>query len=59
MSGFDYNKFKEALQIAKMQKYEELKEDIKITKVFLEKVLTLTLESSSNLSKTIYPGIDL
>jgi len=59
MSGFDYNKFKEALNVAKMQKYEELKDDINKTKAFVEKMLTLSLESNSNISKATYHGIDL
>jgi hypothetical protein len=59
MLGFDYCKFREAVQAAKLQKYEELKNDIDKTKAFLEKMLTLILDSNANTARSTYLGIDL
>lgn len=59
MLGFDYIKFREAVEAAKAQKYEELKHDIEKTKQVIEKLLTLSLESNASVARRSYPGIDL
>ncbi len=59
MLGFDYAQFKEAIHAAQQKKYEELKIDIEKTKQFVEKILTLSLESNANTARTSYQGIDL
>ena len=59
LMGFDYAAFREAVNAAKAKKYEELKQDIEKTKLFIEKMLTLSLESTSNTARTKYGGIEL
>ena len=59
MLGFNYNSFKEALKKVQEENHVRLMEDIEKVKAFVEKALTLSLESSANMSKASYPGIDL
>lgn len=58
MPGFDYDKFKAALFKAKEDSHAVLMEDIEKVKVFVEKALTLCLESNANMSRVNYPGVD-
>lgn len=59
MLGFDYNRFKSALKKAEQENYEKLLIEVQKVQAFVEKALTLCLESSANLSRTSYPGIEL
>lgn len=59
MLGFDYNRFKEALKKAQEHSYAVLLEDIAKVKAFVEKMLTLCLESTSNMSRVNYPGLEV
>lgn len=58
MSGFNYISFKEALKRVQEENHAVLLEDIAKVKAFVEKVLTLFLESSSNLARVDCPGIE-
>lgn len=59
MIGFNYNSFKEALKRVEQENHARLMEDIEKVKAFVEKALTLCLESNANLSRTNYPGVEL
>lgn len=59
MPGFNYNKFKEALRNAEKENHARLMIDVEKVKAFVEKMLTLCLESSANLSRMNYPGVEL
>lgn len=59
MPGFNYNKFKEALRNAETENHARLMIDVEKVKAFVEKMLTLCLESSANLSRMNYPGVEL
>lgn len=59
MLGFNYNSFKEALKRVEQENHLRLMEDIKKVKAFVEKALTLFLESSTNMSRVSYPGVDI
>lgn len=59
MLEFDYNKFKTALKRVEEEKFTELEKDVNKVKDFIEKALTLSLESSSNRARTSYPGLEL
>lgn len=59
MLGFDYNRFKAALKKAEDENYARLLCEIQKVKVFVEKALTLFLESSTNLAETNYTGVQL
>lgn len=59
MPGFNYKSFKEALLRAKEENHARLMEDIEKVKAFVEKTLTLFLESNANLSCMNYPGIEV
>lgn len=56
--GFDYNRFKEALYKVEKDNHERLMAEIDKVKAFVEKGLTLCLESSASVSRTNYPGIE-
>lgn len=59
MLGFDYNRFKVALKKVEEEKYAKLMQDVEKVKAFVEKTLTLCLESSANMSRVNYPGLEL
>lgn len=59
MAGFNYISFKEAIKRVENEKHEQLQKDIAQIKAFVEKSLTLFLESSSNVSRVNYQGIEL
>jgi len=59
MSGFNYNSFKEAVRRIEQEKFAELERDINQVRAFIEKALTLSLESTSNTSRMNYPGVEL
>lgn len=57
--GFDYDSFKLALKRVEEEKYDELKRDISKVKMFFEKMITLSLESSASMAQAEYKGIEL
>jgi hypothetical protein len=59
MAGFNYNSFKEAVRRIELEKFAELERDINQVKAFVEKALTLSLESSANVARMNYPGVEL
>lgn len=59
MLGFDYNSFKEALKKVQEERHALLMQDIEKVKAFVEKALTLCLESSASMSRVNYPGVEL
>lgn len=58
MVGFNYENFKAALKRAQDESYAILMKDIQIVKAHVEKWLTMFLESSSNLARMDYPGLE-
>lgn len=58
MPGFDYDRFKAALFKAKEDSHAVLMQDIEKVKLFVEKALTLCLESNASLARANYPGVD-
>lgn len=59
MLGFDYNRFKEALKKVQEENHARLMEDIAKVKTFVEKLLTLCLESNASMSRASYPGLEV
>ena len=59
MRGFNYSNFKDAVRRIEQEKFAELERDINQVKAFIEKALTLSLESSANVSRMNYPGVEL
>lgn len=56
---FNYESFKRALKRVEEERFELLKKDIAQVKAWVEKMLTLSLESTANLSRTNYLGVDM
>lgn len=59
MFKFSQTSFKEAMEKLDQESYARLMEDVEKVKAIIEKGLTLFLESSSNLSRASYPGVEL
>jgi len=59
MAGFNYNSFKAALRKVEEDNHARLMADIENVKAFVEKALTLCLESNANMARTSYPGVEL
>ena len=59
MFNFNYEEFKAALKKAEEERYLALREDLEKVKAFVEKALTMFLESSSNKARLSYPGADI
>lgn len=59
MLGFNYNNFKEAVKKNENEKHEELTKDVNEVRSFVEKMLSLSLDSSANRARTNYPGVEL
>lgn len=59
MFGFNYNEFKAGIQKVKEEKYNELVNELNQMQNFFEKILTMSLESTANIARMNYPGIDL
>lgn len=53
----NYESFKEAVKNVEEENHNTLLFDIEKVKDFIEKALTLCLESSSNKTATNYPGV--
>lgn len=58
MFNFNREKFEGALKESEVRENELLINEVDQVKKFVEKALTLCLESTSNLARTSYPGID-
>lgn len=59
MSGFNYDSFKAALKRVQDENHERLMDDIEKVKAFVEKALTLCLESNASKARMNYPGVEL
>lgn len=59
MLGFDYNRFKEALKRVEEENHKRLMQDVDKVKATVERALTMCLESSANMSRANYPGVEL
>ena len=59
MLGFNYDSFKEALKKVEQENYARLINDIEKVKAFVEKALTMFLESNTNLTQVRYPSVGL
>lgn len=59
MLGFNYKSFKEALKRAQEENHVRLMDEIEKVKAFVEKALTMFFESSANLAKLEYPGVEV
>jgi len=59
MPGFNYNNFKAALKNVETENHARLMIDIEKVKAFVEKMLTLCLESNANIARMNYPGVEL
>lgn len=58
MFKFNYESFKEALKNKEQETDSVLIDDIEKVKAWVEKALSLSLESNSNIARTNYPGIE-
>ncbi len=59
MFKFNYDSFKSALKASEQEAHAVLMDDLERVKAFVEKGLTLFLESSANISCARYPGIEI
>lgn len=59
MIGFSYDSFKEALKRVQEEKHAILMKDIEKVKAFVEKILTLCLESNASVARASYPGLEV
>ena len=59
MLGFNYENFKNALKSEEEKRYSELKKDISHVSQAIEKMLDMILNSTSNMARMQYPGVDL
>lgn len=59
MTQSNFERCKLAIKAFEEKRYAELKEDISKVKAFIEKILTLALECSSNTARTNYSGLDM
>ncbi len=59
MYGFDFYKFKLAMKKVEEENYLKLQQEVKKVKVFIEKALEGMLESSANMARTNYAGLEM
>lgn len=59
MLGFNYNRFKAAVKENEAEKHEELTKEVNQVRAFVEKMLSLSLDSCANRARTSYPGVEL
>ncbi len=59
MKGFNYNKFRSAVEQAKEEMHNDLVKEVNQITEFIEKALTMSFESKANIARMNYPGIDL
>lgn len=57
MAGFE--KFKKALKKAEDERHEELKQDVLKVREVVEKILTMAMENTANVSRTQYSGLEM
>ena len=53
-----FEKFKNALNKVEEQRYQELQNDVKKVRDVVEKVLTMAMESTANVARTQYTGLE-
>ena len=56
---YSFERFKEALRKREEDRFEALKAEVKKVRAVIEKILTMCLESTSNLARTNYNGLDM
>lgn len=59
MFKFNYDSFKEALRNAEQDSTAKVMEDVEKVKAWVEKALTLCLESNTNATIAKYPNVGL
>lgn len=59
MLGFNYNNFKQAVKAVEEEKQEELTKDVNQVRAFVEKMLSLSLDSCASRARSSYPGVEL
>jgi len=59
MGVSNYNSFKEAIKSVEQENHKALLFDIEKVKAFVEKALTLCLESTSSKTLTEYPSVGI
>lgn len=59
MFNFNQQDFRAAIQKSQEENLLLLKEDIEKVKIWVEKLLTMFLESSANMSRVQYPGVEI
>lgn len=59
MFSFDHEAFKMALKKVEDDNHQLLMEEVEKVKAFVEKALSLGLESTASMSRTNYPGLEL
>lgn len=57
MAGFE--KFKNALKKAEVERQEELQNDVKKVRAVVEKVLTMAMENTASVARTQYSGLEM
>ena len=57
MAGFE--KFKNALKKAEDERHEELQNDVKKVRAAVEKFLKMAMESTANVARTQYTGLEM
>lgn len=58
MFKFNYEEFKGALKNVESNNVRMLMDDVEKVKAYVEKGLTMFLESSANMAQTNYPGVE-
>ncbi len=54
-----FEKFKMALKNMEEKNYEELQNDVKKVRNVVEKILTMALENTAQISRTTYAGTEM
>lgn len=54
-----FEKFKMALKNVEEKNYEELQNDVKKVRTVVEKILTMALENTAQVSRTTYAGTEM
>lgn len=58
MFNFNREKFEGALKESEIRENDILMNEVDQVKMFIEKALTMCLESTSSRARTSYPGVD-
>lgn len=59
MYGFEFYKFKLALERVEEENFLKLQEEVKKVRCFIEKALAAMLESTSSVARTKYAGLEM